>query len=192
MNICVYGASSNAIDKRYILAGEILGKELARRGHTLVFGGGANGLMGAVARGATKGNGKIIGIAPSFFNVDGLLYDKCTEFIYTETMRERKQLLEDSSDAFVMSPGGVGTFEEFFEVITLKQLAQHNKAIAVLNTLGYYDPLNRLMQQTAESGFMREESLGLYRSFAEPNDVLDYIEGYIPQKFTLADMKHIK
>lgn len=192
MNICVYGASSNAIDKRYILAGEILGEELARRGHTLVFGGGANGLMGAVARGAAKGNGKIIGIAPSFFNVDGLLYDKCTEFIYTETMRERKQLLEDNSDAFVMSPGGVGTFEEFFEVITLKQLAQHNKAIAVLNTLGYYDPLNRLMQQTAESGFMREESLGLYRSFAEPKDVLDYIEGYIPQKFTLADMKHIK
>ena len=93
MNICVYGASSNNIDKSYITAMENLGVEMAKRGHTLVFGGGANGLMGAVARGMTKGGGKIVGISPKFFDVDGVLYDKCTEFIYTETMRERKQLL---------------------------------------------------------------------------------------------------
>ena len=87
MQICVYGASSNDIDARYLEAGEALGMEMARRGHGLVFGGGASGLMGAVARGMTQGGGAILGVAPSFFNVDGILYDKCTEFIYTDTMR---------------------------------------------------------------------------------------------------------
>ena len=95
MNICVYGASSDLIDKEFINQGEILGEKMADRGHSLVFGGGAHGLMGAVARGVSRGNGNIIGIAPSFFNVDGVLYDKCSDFIYTETMRERKQTMEN-------------------------------------------------------------------------------------------------
>ncbi len=91
-----------------------LGKKLAERGHTLVlFGAGARGLMGAAARGASAGNGEIVGVAPTFFNVDGIIYGKCTELIRTETMRERKQIMEDRSDAFIMVPGGIGTFEEF-------------------------------------------------------------------------------
>ncbi len=191
MNICVYGASSDAIDKEYIKAGELLGEEMARRGHTLIFGGGAAGLMGAVARGMAKLGGKIVGIAPSFFNVDGVLFDKCTEFIYTETMRERKQLLEDMSDAFIMSPGGIGTYEEFFEVLTLKQLDRHNKPITVLNTKGYYTPIDNLLKETAKGGFMREESLNLYKMCEGINEILDYIENYVPAEYDINDMKHI-
>lgn len=191
MNICVYGASSNAIDKDYITAGETLGEEMAKHGHTLVYGGGANGLMGAVARGVARQNGKIIGVAPSFFEIDGVLFKDCTEFIYTETMRERKQIMEDRSDAFIMTPGGIGTFEEFFEIITLKQLARHNKAIAVLNTKGYYDTINNLLKDITDSGFMRKESLTLYSSFESPEAVLDFIEKYVPQEFDISKMKHI-
>ena len=127
MNICVYGASSDAIDPRFLAAGEALGREMARRGHGLIFGGGGHGLMGAVARGMTQGGGSITGIAPRFFNVDGVLYDGCTEFLYTETMRERKALMESKADAFVMTPGGIGTYEEFFEILTLRQLGQHHR-----------------------------------------------------------------
>lgn len=192
MNICVYGASSDAIDKKYIKAGEKLGEEMARRGHSLIFGGGACGLMGAVARGMSRGNGKIIGIAPSFFNVDGVLYDKCDEFIYTETMRERKQLMEDKSDAFIMTPGGIGTFEEFFEIFTLKQLGRLKKAIAVLNTGGYYDAFSDLMQRTADEHFMQPKSLTLYSLFEDCDALLDYIETYTCPDIDIRNMKYIE
>ncbi|MBO4941792.1 MAG: TIGR00730 family Rossman fold protein [Clostridia bacterium] len=192
MNICVYGASSDAIDKKYIAAGEALGEEMARRGHTLIFGGGACGLMGAVARGMSRENGKIIGIAPSFFNVDGVLYDKCDEFIYTETMRERKQIMEDRADAFIMTPGGIGTFEEFFEIFTLKQLGRLKKAIAVLNTGGYYDAFSDLMKRTADEHFMQPQSLTLYSLFESSHDMLDYIETYSCPDIDIRDMKYIE
>ena len=102
-------------------------------------------MMGAVARGMTEVGGEILGVAPGFFNVDGILYEKCTEFIYTETMRQRKQIMEDRADAFVMTAGGIGTFEEFFEILTLKQLGRHNKPIAILNTNGYYDAMEQIL-----------------------------------------------
>ena len=124
MNICVYGAASKNIDPKYTDAGYDLGLKLAKRGHGLVFGGGNGGMMGAVARGAHDGGAHIIGIAPSFFNIDGVLYPHSDEIIYTETMRQRKQKMEDMSGAFIVTPGGIGTFEEFFEILTLKQLAQ--------------------------------------------------------------------
>lgn len=115
MNVCVYGASSNDIDRSYIEETEYLGREIAKRGHTLVYGAGANGLMGAVARGVYEENGTIIGVTPSFFNVDGILFENVSELITTETMRERKQIMEDKADAFIITPGGIGTLEEFFE-----------------------------------------------------------------------------
>ena len=191
MNICVYGASSDAIDKEYIQAGETLGEEMAKRGHGLVYGGGAQGLMGAVARGMSRGGGKIVGVAPSFFEIDGVLYDKCTEFIYTDTMRARKQIMEERSDAFIMTPGGVGTLEEFFEVLTLKQLNRHQKAIAVLNVRGYFDDVTRLMEHAASGGFMKYKTMQLYKFFTDCCDILDYIENYKPQSVNIKDMKHI-
>ena len=98
--------------------------------------------MGAAARGASAGNGEIVGVAPTFFNVDGIIYDKCTELIRTETMRERKQIMEDRSDAFIMVPGGIGTFEEFFEVLTLKQLGRQvmTDTDEILSYLDGYTP----------------------------------------------------
>ena len=176
MNICVYGASSNEIDPAYLEAGEKLGFEMAKRGHGLVFGGGAKGLMGASARGMTRGGGEIIGVAPRFFDVEGVLYQDCTEFIFTDTMRERKAIMEERADAFVMTPGGIGTFEEFFEILTLRQLGRHEKAIAVLNTKGYYEPLQQMLEQAIAQGFLRAECRGLCGFFEEPETLLDYLE----------------
>lgn len=178
MNICIYGASSNEISRSYVNAAEELGKKLASRGHSLVFGGGNNGLMGAAARGASSVGGQIIGIAPSFFNVDGVLFEKCTQFIYTETMRERKGIMGDISDAFVMAPGGIGTFDEFFEILTLRQLGRHAKPIAVFNVNGYFDNLFKMLETSVNHGFMTEECLKLCPCFTSPDKLLDYLETY--------------
>lgn len=191
MNICVYGASSDVIDKKYITEVEAMGEEMAKRGHALVYGGGAQGLMGAAARGMTKGGGKIVGVSPTFFKVDGVLYEKCTEMVYTETMRERKQIMEERSDAFVMTPGGIGTFEEFFEILTLKQLNRHQKAIAILNTNGYFDDMINMLKRAAEGGFMKAETLELCKAFEDYSEMLDYIEGYTPTEINIKAMKHI-
>ena len=176
MNICVYGAASNDIDPAYLDAGRQLGLAMARRGHTLVFGGGETGLMGAVARGMTRENGTIIGVAPRFFDVEGVLYQQCTEMIYTETMRERKSIMEEKADAFIMTPGGIGTFEEFYEILTLRQLGRHNKPIAILNTKDYYRPLMEMQERAMEQGFLRRECSNLCAWFEDPDALLDYLE----------------
>lgn len=176
MKLCLYGASSNLINKKYIEATEKLGEELAKRGHTLVFGGGANGLMGAAARGVTKVGGEIIGISPKFFDVDGVLYDKCTEFIYTETMQERKHLLVTKSDGFIVMPGGPGTFDELFETLSLRQLGIHNKPIAVFNIDGYFDPLGQMLKNAYDGKFMTKEILELCPLFNNETDLLKYLE----------------
>lgn len=181
MNICIFGASSDDIDQAYMDAVFNLGKKLAERGHTLVFGAGARGLMGAAARGASTGNGEIVGVAPTFFNVDGIIYDKCTELIRTETMRERKQIMEDRSDAFIMVPGGIGTFEEFFEVLTLKQLGRHGKAIIVYNQDGFFDSLFQMMDECVEKGFMNHATNEIYQVMTDTDEILSYLDGYTPE-----------
>lgn len=189
MNICVYGASSNDIDHRYLDAGEELGRQMARRGHGLVFGGGASGMMGAAVRGVTELGGHSTGVAPTFFQVDGVLYDHCTEFIPTETMRQRKQIMEERADAFVMTPGGIGTFEEFFEILTLKQLGRHNKPIAVLNIAGYYDNMEAMIQTAIAGNFMKPACRELYGIFDAPEALLDYLERY---NAAALDVRHLK
>lgn len=154
MKLCIYGAASNNIDESFLTAGEELGKSLAINGHTVVFGGGANGMMGAVARGAFSKGGEIIGIAPTFFDVDGILFEDCTKFIYTDTMRERKQLMDENSDAFIVTPGGVGTFDEFFEIYSLRQLKRHNKKIIIFNINGYFNPLLEMLDLAIEQRFI--------------------------------------
>ncbi len=178
MKICIYGAASNEIDKSYITAGEQLGEVMSARSHSLVFGGGAKGLMGAVARGVCKNGGKIVGIAPQFFNVDGALFEKCDELIKTDTMRERKQLMEEKSDAFIVTPGGIGTFEEFFEILTLRSLDRHKKPIAILNTNGYYDSLLSFLQSGVEQNFLKKENLQLFFISEDTNEILDFLENY--------------
>lgn len=192
MKICLYGASSNEIDERYIEQTEELGRIMAKRGHSLVYGGGAQGLMGAAARGVHEERGKILGIAPTFFReVDGVLFDQCSEFIYTESMRERKQLMEENADAFVVTPGGIGTFEEFFEILTLKQLGRHQKAIVIYNMLGYYDTMKCLMEEAIEKHFMKPTCRELYACLDTAEDVIDYIEGYKANKVEAKYFKNI-
>ena len=133
MNICIYGAASADLDQIYYDKTEQLGRLMAKRGHGLVFGGGETGLMGAAARGVAAEKGYILGIAPKFFDKPGVLYQKCTDFIITETMRERKHLLEEKSQATIVAPGGIGTYEEFFEIFTLKSLNRLDRAIVFYN-----------------------------------------------------------
>lgn len=166
MNICVFGASSSEIAQEYICLAEELGEEMAKRGHSLVFGGGATGLMGAVSRGVRNAQGISIGVSPRFFDKPGILDKECTEFVWTETMRERKQIMEERSDAVIVLPGGIGTYEEFMEMLTLKQLGRVDKPIVLFNIRGYYDPMKLLLQHTAKEGFMGERCLRLCE-FAE-------------------------
>ncbi len=173
MNVCLYGASSTEIDKAYIIATEKLGELLARLGHSLVYGAGGAGLMGAAARGMKRGGGSVVGVVPSFLKVDGVLYEWCDEMIYTETMRERKQIMEERADAFIVTPGGIGTYEEFFEIYTLKQLGQLHKPIVIFNIHGYYDDMLAMLRRTVNERFMREASLALIAVADTPEAVLE-------------------
>lgn len=193
MKICVYGAASPTIDENFIKTVEVLGEKMAQRGHSLVFGGGGNGLMGAAARGVTAGGGNILGVVPSFFVNDGelveALYTKCDKMVYTKTMRERKQIMEDNAEAFIVTPGGIGTFEEFFEILTLKQLRQHEKPIAVYNINGYYNELQAMMQAAIEKGFIKKTCLQLYRVTDDIDELFDYIEN---DKLNIKSVKELK
>lgn len=193
MKICVYGAASPTIDESFIKTVEVLGEKMAQRGHSLVFGGGGNGLMGAAARGVTAGGGNILGVVPSFFVNDGelveALYTKCDKMVYTKTMRERKQIMEDNAEAFIVTPGGIGTFEEFFEILTLKQLRQHEKPIAVYNINGYYNELQAMMQAAIEKGFIKKTCLQLYRVTNDIDELFDYIEN---DKLNIKSVKELK
>lgn len=182
MKICVFCASSENIDKSYLRAGEEFGRTLAQNGHTLVFGAGKYGVMGAVARGAQQPGGSIIGVVPYFFDELDVIFTDC-ELIRTETMRQRKQIMEDSSDAFVVMPGGIGTFEEFFEILTLKQLRRHKKPIAVYNVNNYYDNMLRMLKTGIEQGFLSEQCRKLLFVSESPQEILDYISHYEPFEY---------
>ena len=180
MNICVYGAASSEIDKIYIDVVEKLCEELGKRGHILIFGAGGSGLMGAAARGFHKGGSRVCGVVPQFFRDEKIeqLYTGADNTIYTRDMGARKQIMEENADAFIITPGGIGTFDEFFQVLTLKQLKQHNKPIALFNINGYYYSIQALMHNGAEEKFLREDCLELYRCFDEKevDEMIKYIE----------------
>ena len=145
MKICVFGAASAHIDDNYIKEVEELGTKMAARGHSLVFGAGGTGLMGAAARGVKSGGGYV-----------------------------------HEADAFIIAPGGVGTFEEFFEVLTLKQLGRHGKAIAIFNINGYYDDLEKFMRCVAERKFITYDTNAMCEYFTDADEILDYLENYKP------------
>lgn len=190
MRICVFGAASSTIDQSYIDLVEALGREMVRRGHSLVFGGGNNGLMGAAARGVRAEGGKILGVVPKFFAAEDIetLYASCDELIEPDTMRERKQIMEDNSDAFIVAPGGIGTFEEFFEILTARQFCRHNKPIAIFNVNGYYDVMQQMMHHTVAHNFLRGDCLDLYYMTDDIDALFDYLEGPQLQR-TVKDLK---
>lgn len=191
MNICVFGAASKTIDEKYITAVEEMGEFLAKKGHNLVFGSGKTGSMGAAARGFKRGGGKIHGVVPNFFKEDlsDFVNWNCDEMTYTETMRERKAVMEDLADAFIITPGGAGTYEEFFEILTLKQLGRHRKPIAFYNVGGYYDKLDSLIEFTINESFMRDTCRVLYKYFTDLDEMLQYIENDDMEGLTVHDLK---
>ncbi len=180
MNICVFGSSSDSIDRQYLDSAESLGSAIAEKGHTMIYGAGKYGIMGAAARGVLKNKGRMIGVVPKFFIGMEVIFDKSTETVLTETMRERKAIMEEKADVFVICAGGMGTFEEFFEVLTLKQLHRHSKPIIVYNVNGYYNPMLDMMQNAVDKHFMTDECNRLYTVAQTEAEIFEQIKGYVP------------
>lgn len=191
MRICVYGAASPTIDPAYIEAVEKMGKEMVARGHSLVFGGGGNGLMGAAARGVRSAGGYILGVIPKFFDQENVeaICDFCDELIQPDTMRQRKQIMEDNADAFIVVPGGIGTFEEFFEILTLKQLCRHNKPIVLYNLMGYYNEIQLVMEEAIKKNFVRDNCRQLYQITDDLQQMFEYVEAPIENVHSIKELK---
>jgi len=182
-NICVFGSSSEAIDKAYLSTAELLGKTLAEHRYGVIYGAGKYGVMGAVARGVRAAGGSLIGVSPDFFVQLNVLVEDYGELILTETMRERKAIMEDNSAGFIICAGGIGTLEEFFEVITLKQLKRHDKPIVILNTNGFYDPMIDMMEKSVAEKFMSQEVHKLYSVAQSVDEALEQLEKYVPYQY---------
>lgn len=181
MTICVYGAASDKIDSVFITETEKLGEEIARRHHQIIYGGGASGVMGACARGAAREGGTVIGVVPNFMDEFEIINKNCTEIIRTETMSQRKDVMESHADAFVIAPGGIGTFDEFFQILTLVELGRQSAPIAIYNIDGYYDDIILFLKECTEKGFIRERALTLFRVCSTAEETVDAIEEMIEQ-----------
>lgn len=178
--VCVYCASSDKIDPKYFEATEIIARTLVRNKTTVVYGGGAIGLMGKLADTVLAENGHIIGIMPHFMKEVEYHHKDVNEFIFTADMHERKKQFMVGVDALITLPGGCGTFEEFMEAITLKRLGIFTKPIVLLNLDGYYDPLLAMMNQAVENNFLSEKHLEMWKVFEDPQDVLKAIQESVP------------
>lgn len=176
MNITLYGAASDRIKEEYVKATEELGLEMAKRGHTMVFGAGSTGLMGAAARGMHKGGGYIIGVTPHFMHTLEPISELCTELIATETMAERKSLMEKKADAFVIVPGGVGTLDEFYQILTLRVLGRIEKPIILYNTDGFWNSTLAVIKEGVDKGFISPEALMDFVLCDTPSEVFDVLE----------------
>lgn len=179
-NICVYSASSDDVAKVFYDSADALGVLMAEHGYTLVFGGGAIGLMGVMARAVHRNGGKVIGVIPEFMMDWEVAYEKADELIVTPDMRTRKHKMEEIADAFIGIPGGFGTLEEMLEVITLKQLQRHSKAVVFLNTASFYDPLSAAFEHMFREGFAKQIYRELYYFASDPLDAIRHIRDYAP------------
>ena len=174
--ICVYCASSAQIDEAYFAATETFAHALVDTGITVVFGGGATGLMGKLADTVLYRKGRIIGIMPHFMREVEWAHKQVEEFQFTEDMHERKKRFLIDVDAVVALPGGCGTMEELFEVITLKRLGLFTKPIIILNTNGYYDLVKAFLEKMVQEHFMGEAHAAMYTFVDEPEEILPAIQ----------------
>ena len=175
MRICVYCASSEMCDRAYHDAASRLGEILAETGCTVVYGGGAVGLMGSLANGALAAGGEVIGIIPRFMTEVEWQHPGLASLEVVEDMRERKHRLLTGSDAVVALPGGCGTLEELFEAITLKRLGLYFNPIVLLDTRGFFTPLQAFMQQVIRERFMNPEHQQMWSLVKTPEEVLPKI-----------------
>ena len=186
--IAVYCGSASPADPVYIEAARNVGRTLAERGITVVYGGGKLGLMGAVADAALAAGGKVIGIIPEALVSSEVAHTGCTELHVVKNMHERKQAFTDLSDGFINLPGGVGTLDEMWEAVSWSQLGYHSKPVGVLNIAGYYDHLIAFNAHMASVGFVRDAHKGILLVADELNELLHKMTGYVPHK-TIFQMK---
>jgi hypothetical protein len=170
--VCVYCGSSPGHDPRYIEAATAFGTILGRNGVTLVYGGGSNGLMGAVARATLDAGGRVIGIIPEFLKKKERMLTDAQELIVVPDMHTRKRMMFERSDAFVALPGGVGTLEELVEQLTWAQLGQHRKPIALANLGGFWSPLRDMLDHMREAGFIHDANRVGYIVTDHVDDIL--------------------
>ena len=159
--LCVYCGSSTGHDPRHEATAVALGRMMARENITLVYGGGRVGLMGIVADAALAAGGKVIGVIPTLLKTAELAHTGLSELIAVETMHDRKRRMFEIADAFAILPGGLGTLDEAFEIITWRQLGLHDKPILLIDSGGYWQPLRALLAHIVDSGFARPETAGL-------------------------------
>lgn len=171
--VTVYLSSSTRIDAKYSAQARALGAAIARERWTLVYGGNHVGPMGALADGARSENGRVVGITPRCFNDGGVADNACDELILVDTMRERKRLMEDRGDAFVALPGGVGTLEEWFEILVGRQLRFHDKPILLLSPDDFWRPLVEMLEHFAAHGFVRPETFTHFEVMRSVDDAID-------------------
>jgi uncharacterized protein (TIGR00730 family) len=174
--ICVYCSSSAKIDKAYFEATEGLARQFVEKGIEVVFGGGSMGLMGKLADVVLENGGKIRGVMPKFMKEIEWAHKGVTDFIFTDTMQERKAAYLVGADGIVALPGGTGTLEELLEAITLKRLGLLTVPIVILNTQDYYGPLQEMLNRSVAENFMDERHLQMWAFVDEPEDVLDALE----------------
>lgn len=172
-SICVYCGSSDKVNPIYLEAAYLMGKTIAMRGLQLWYGAGKTGLMGALAEGALQAGGDVIGVIPRMFKTPKLAHAGLTDLEVVETMHKRKERLAQQADAFVALPGGYGTLEELFEVLTWSQIGLHSKPVGLLNVLGYYDLLLQMVEHARKEGFIYEEHQALFVSAERPDELLD-------------------
>ncbi len=178
VNICVFCSSSDAVGAEYFAAAVELGELIARGRHGLVFGGGAFGLMGTVARAVRENGGAVTGIIPRF--MAERTRTEADTLVVTEDLRERKAKMEALSDAFIALPGGFGTLEEILEIITLKQLGVLAKPAAFVSTLGFYRPLVAVFETLYAERFAKAAFRGIYKVVDTPREALDYVTSWKP------------
>lgn len=172
--ICVFCGSAHGSDAAYAKDARRFGTLLAERGYDLVFGGGYVGLMGEVARAARAGGAKVTGVLPQFLrHLEPPARDEET-VILTPDLQERKKHMLALADGFAVLPGGLGTLDEFFEVVTSAQLQVYDKPIVLLDSAGFFEPLDRLIAHVTAAGFAGETVASLYRRVATPEEAIDY------------------
>jgi uncharacterized protein (TIGR00730 family) len=171
--VCVFCASSRRCDPAYSAAARDMGERLARAGLTTVYGGGSTGLMGDLADAALAAGGRVVGVLPRFMDGKELGHRSLSEMVLVEGMQERLQVMLDRSEAFVALPGGCGTLEELFYVITRKRLGLHTRPVVIVNTGGYFDPCIQMLGRCVSERFMDERHGRMWSVAASPADVID-------------------
>ena len=167
-SLCVYCGSRPGVDPQHAAAAQALGQWIGSRGGQLVYGGGRNGLMGITALATRHSGGRVVGVIPSSLVEREWANHDCDELLVVETMHERKRIMAERSDAFLALPGGIGTFEEFFEVWTWRQLGYHDKPVGLLNLGGYYDAMLTFLSGSVREGFMNDTQMDLIRVGTQP------------------------